>query len=154
MGPGTSVLETSEEVEETVSGTHDFGVLNPRFTADFEEGRQRALSTGQPLLLFFGSEACHWCRKFHEDIWPDDRVVEAMGNYVGVVVDFDAGSPLPNRYRVRGTPTVLLVDPETGEAFRRLDGYPNPERVGDPAAYFAEMLETEYERYTGRVLKK
>lgn len=110
---------------------------------DYSEARRIAVAEDKPLLLYFGSPNCHWCQKFHEEILTDRGVREAMDSYVPVAVKMEGGSPLIERYAVTGTPTVVLVEPQSGKPLGRLTGYPNAE---DPAGYFANWLNSSLER--------
>jgi len=107
----------------------------------YEEAKQEALDQDKAVLLYFWAPWCKWCDKYHENVFSDDRVDDSMDQFVKVAVDVDENSELTNEYGVRGPPTLIWVDPGTGEVIHKLEGYPSPERVSDPAGAVSELLD-------------
>lgn len=103
---------------------------------NFEEAKKVALKEGKPLLLdFTGSDWCPPCKLLHKNVFESaDFAKEAPGKYVLVILDFPRtkkqapelkaqNDALQRKYAITGYPTVLLVDPKSGEAYGRLVGY-------------------------------
>ena len=52
------------------------------------------------------------------DVWPDPRVARAIaGGYVPLLIDTDRNGVIPERYGVKGIPTILILD-DTGRVLR------------------------------------
>ena len=105
---------------------------------NFEDAKKVALKEGKPLLLdFTGSDWCPPCKLLHKNVFETaDFAKEAPGKYVLVMLDFPRtkkqspelkaqNDALQRKYAITGYPTVLLVDPKSGEAYGRLVGYAN-----------------------------
>ena len=97
---------------------------------DFGSGIKRAEGEGKPLVVTFIAEWCGYCKQMDRTTWKDPRVIENLADVVAVRVDVEeikprnghAGSDLAARYGVRGTPALLLLDPQ-GRVLARADGY-------------------------------
>lgn len=100
--------------------------------ADYASARESARETGRPLLLLFdGSDWCHWCHRLNDDLFAEPEFREfADASLVPVRIDFPRRRRLPalrerrnhrlaQRYGVRAYPTVLLVDPESEDIMLR-----------------------------------
>lgn len=106
-----------------------------------------AVDRGDPLLVYFWAPWCHWCDKYHENVFSDQRVKSSMEDHVRVAVNVDENSDLVSRYSVRGPPTLVWVKPETGGEIHRIGGYPNPDTVEDPAERISEVLDAVARQY-------
>lgn len=135
----------SQDTDSPASGPEDHGGIE--FMTDYDAAKQKAVDQDKPLLLYFWADWCHWCDKYHKNVFPDSRVKDAADGYVRVAVDVDSDSSLVDRHGVQGPPVMVLVDPETGETIHKLGGYPNPDAVQDPANYVANMLNAGLDYY-------
>lgn len=117
---------------------------------DFDVAQRVAKKEGKDLLVdFTGSDWCGWCIRLDREVFSHASFLEAAKkDFVLVSLDFPRGDEakekVPNpernqelleRHRVRGFPTVLLMNAE-GEAYART-GY----RQGGPTAYLAHLGE-------------
>lgn len=128
-------------------GPEDHGGIE--FMTDYDAAKQKAVDEGKPLLIYFWADWCIWCERYHENVFPSDRVKTAADEYVRVAIDVDSDSPLVDEHGVRGPPVIVFVDPETESTFHRIGGYPSPSAVKDPANYFADQLEAASDFYAG-----
>ncbi len=79
------------------------------YGAALDESRQ----SGKPVLLNFTASWCPPCQVMKHDVWPDDRVREAIvSGYVPVLLDVDQpGAAAPAmRYGITGIPAIRIVD--------------------------------------------
>ena len=115
---------------------------------DFEEAKAAAAERGVPILVdFTGSDWCGWCIRLKEEVFKKDAFIEyAKENLVLLELDFPMRTELPEalreqnealreRFRIRGFPTILLLNAE-GEELART-GY----RRGGPEAYIEHLQE-------------
>lgn len=120
------------------------------WTEDFEAAKQQAAKEGKLILMdFSGSDWCGWCKKMDEEVFTKDRFVrEASKKFVLVSVDSPSDKSilsalarkqnreLAETYKVRGYPTVVIVDPD-GKEVKRHSGY----RAGGPNGYMKYLRE-------------
>ena len=145
-----TVAENQEaETPETPAGPEE-GTVMPEdsgiWTVDLGRAKKNAEENGKALLILFtGSDWCHWCVKLNEEIFSKEAFEkEAVKLFVPVKLDFPNKVKFPEavrksyevemkRYGIRGFPTVVLADPD-GSAFA-VCGY----QQGGEQAYL-EML--------------
>ena len=103
---------------------------------DFPAAQRQAASEGKLILLAFsGSDWCHWCVKMERDVFSQPAFVhEASKKYVLVMADCPSDETilsdlarrqnraLAQRFRVRGFPSLLVLDAE-GRELKRQSGY-------------------------------
>jgi thiol:disulfide interchange protein len=89
---------------------------------DYESARQAAESVNQPLFLDFSATWCGPCQMMAQTTWTDASVAKALDGYVPVAIDVDAQGDIASKYGVSVIPTLLVVDPKTGEVVKRLEG--------------------------------
>ena len=115
---------------------------------DFEAAKKAASEREVPILVdFTGSDWCGWCIRLKDEVFSKDTFIAyAKENLVLLMLDFPMRTELPEalkeqnetlreRYRIRGFPTILLLDAE-GEELART-GY----RRGGPEAYVEHLQE-------------
>ena len=74
-----------------------------------------ARDQNKPILLYFMSVGCPYCKELEDGAFSDPKVVEATVNIACIWVDCDWGkknADLSARYKVTGYPSVILCDPQ------------------------------------------
>ena len=92
------------------------------------EADQRQL--GAPLIVYFYTDWCSYCKKFDRDILTSPEVNQFMSSVVKVRVNPEAGqdeAALASQYGVTGYPSIFVVDAQTGRPrkvypFKRVGG--------------------------------
>ena len=85
------------------------------------------LRAGPPVLVDFGAEWCHPCRKLDPLV---EELAAEWGPRVKVVhVDADANLQSTMRFQVMGLPTLIVF--VGGEPVVRLQGFQNKRRIAD-----------------------
>ena len=92
---------------------------------DFEAAKAKAKAENKLVLVdFTGSDWCIWCKKLHGEVFDKDEFkTEAPKHFILVELDFPAKKKLPDEvkeqnqklqkeYKIKGYPTVLLLDAE------------------------------------------
>ncbi|MFU8779875.1 MAG: thioredoxin family protein [Kiritimatiellia bacterium] len=115
---------------------------------DFEAAKSAAAERGVPILVdFTGSDWCGWCIRLKAEVFSQAAFsAYARENLVLLELDFPMRTQLPEalreqneglreRFRIRGFPTILLLDAK-GEELART-GY----RRGGPEAYVEHLKE-------------
>jgi protein disulfide-isomerase len=115
---------------------------------DFEKAKAEAKEKGVPILVnFSGSDWCGWCIRLDKEVLSKEAFAAyAKKNLVLFVADFPSKKKLPKEtvaqnqalqkeYKVKGCPTVLLLDAE-GKVIART-GY----KAGGAGAYVKHLQE-------------
>ena len=130
----TAAVDTEVEVTETETATEpEEGTVMPEddgiWTVNMDFAKKIAKEKDLNLLILFtGSDWCHWCKKLNEEVFSQDEFQqEVVKQFVPVKLDFPSAVKFPEeirksyeaemkKYGVRGYPTVVLTDCE-GNAF-------------------------------------
>ena len=65
-----------------------------------------------------------------EWIWTDAEVAAALNaGFVGVKLDGDIERAFVTRFKVSGYPTMVIVDPATGQAIKSVTGYQSSQQM-------------------------
>lgn len=92
---------------------------------NYSSAQQQSAQSGKPLILFFTEEWCVPCRIMKRNVWADQQVAASV-NSGFVPVKLDADDPdaatARNRYRVGGTPTTIITDPQGKVLFQAEGG--------------------------------
>tara|TARA_A100001015_G_scaffold293916_1_gene371085 strand:+ start:1978 stop:2427 length:450 start_codon:yes stop_codon:yes gene_type:complete len=116
---------------------------------DFEAAKKKAAAENRKILVdFSGSDWCGWCIRLDEEVFQQPEwKTYATNSLVQVLVDFPRdksgqseavqkqNDALGKKYKVRGFPTVLLLDEEGKELART--GY----QRGGPSNYINHVKE-------------
>ena len=92
------------------------------FEGDLDAALEQARREDKPLLIFFGTEWCSYCRQLEGDVFARAEFREASKHFLCVKVDADRAREACDAYRVRIYPTLVLAAPD-GTAIERLAGY-------------------------------
>jgi thioredoxin-related protein len=129
---------------------------------DFEAAKTKAKAEKKFLLVdFTGSDWCVWCKRLKAEVFDKDQFQnDAPKHFVLVELDYPAAKKLPDelrkqnetlrdKYKIRGYPTVLLMDPQ-GQVVAQT-GY----RAGGPEGYVKQLSEfMEVYATVGKMKKK
>lgn len=80
---------------------------------DYEQALTLAAELNRPVLLRFTAEWCMPCQVMERSVFQDRNVKKAIAKHViPVTIDIDEerNAAVAKRYRIRGIPTLLLVD--------------------------------------------
>ncbi len=93
----------------------------PAWREGYSAALEEAQRTGKPVLIDFTATWCPPCRVMEADVWPDERVREAIEERVIPVqldVDDPSSAAAVRRYGIQYIPTIVLVDGQGGEIAR------------------------------------
>ncbi|MFH1562700.1 MAG: thioredoxin family protein [Nitrospirota bacterium] len=88
----------------------------------FEEGLKASKEEGKPLMVDFEASWCGWCKKLDETTYKDTQVIALSKKFIPVKVDCDTDRVTPQKYGVRGLPTIIFMD-SAGQILHQIVGY-------------------------------
>jgi thiol-disulfide isomerase/thioredoxin len=91
---------------------------------NLDEALSKAKASGKRVFIDFETTWCGPCKTMDEWIWTDAEVAALLaGGFVGVKLDGDIEKAHVKRFGVAGYPTMIIVDPASGEAQKKVSGY-------------------------------
>ncbi|MCK4378242.1 MAG: thioredoxin family protein, partial [Deltaproteobacteria bacterium] len=113
---------------------------------NYEAAKEQAVKEHKDMLLVFsGSDWCHWCQKLQEEVFSQEKFTwEAEKNFILVEIDFpqkkeiadtikEQNQNLAKKYAVQGFPTVILANAD-GKPYAKT-GY----QQGGAEAYLTQL---------------
>ena len=82
-----------------------------RFVEGYQNGYQKALKEGKPMLVFFTAQWCHFCHQMASDAFTHQQVVDLSERFVCILVDADAEPEVCEQFQVKGYPTIQFLSP-------------------------------------------
>lgn len=78
----------------------------------FDEAKRLAAVSGRPVILYFRTDWCGYCKKFESETLADQSVKATMSNAIKVRVNPESDSTskaLAKRFAVKGYPHFLVL---------------------------------------------
>ena len=101
-----------------------FFLLASQWYPDFRKGVEVAKKEGKLVLVYFYEEGCNYCKYMEEVVFVEPEVSSLMDRaFVVVPVDTeDIPDYLDKRFRVYGTPTFFVYDPNKDKIVMQIFG--------------------------------
>jgi thioredoxin-like negative regulator of GroEL len=94
-----------------------------QWRGDYNRARQEAAETNRPLVIDFGTVACHWCRQLDLTTFRDPHVVALLNDRcVPLKVDAQRSPALADALRIQSYPTLVYAAPD-GRILGFQEGY-------------------------------
>ncbi len=84
---------------------------------------ETARTSQRPVLMYFTTGYCGYCRKLEQNTWSNDSVSNLLtASFVPLKVDGEKNANLTRTLGVQGFPTVIVLSPQ-GKVLERVTGY-------------------------------
>lgn len=94
-----------------------------KFYTALEPGLEIAKAQNKTAFIYFRSDSCGWCKKFEEETFTNQSVIKTLNEkFILVTIDVYDQKNETRNFRVRGTPTMVFIDPNDRE-IKRIPGY-------------------------------
>jgi thiol:disulfide interchange protein len=96
-----------------------------KWETDYQTALQKAAQSNKPIVVDLYADWCHWCKRLDEDVWSDNDIVAFSKGQVYLklnVQESEDGRRLVEKFKVRGYPTVLILN-YRGEEINKIVGY-------------------------------
>ena len=119
-----SVFLFVESIKEIYYPKLDDGIEATWYT-DYDKAVHDAQDEGKKILVDFWASHCSVCKLIAQKVLKNPSVVKALQkDYIVLSVDgsnshLEPYVTLKPRYQVQGFPTILIIDPHTGQELRR-----------------------------------
>ncbi len=107
----------------STEGASKLGFLTDKSAALAQAGTRQ-----QPILAFFTTDWCGWCRRLEADVLGTPEFLAGSAGWVKLVIDAEKGDGVDwaKRFHVSGYPTLILLDDKGGEIDRQSGYAPMP----------------------------
>ena len=100
-----------------------------RWRMDYAAARKEALDRDLPLLLDFGTETCHWCKRLDATTFRHEAIVSLVnGRFIPLKVDAEKQATLADALHIRSYPTLVLAGAD-GKIIGTMEGYLDANRL-------------------------
>lgn len=120
----------------------------------YSKGLKEAKKTKKYILIYFHSKRCPWCRILEKDLEENEKIKEYLAqNFVMMKVDADTDIEVGIKYRIRGVPTIWVLEPD-GSPIGPVPGYVPSEEFYQLLKYiksgnYKKISFTEYQEKEG-----
>ncbi len=91
LAPASTALTADYSKYKTKQGVHGLTMF-----LDYNQGMEYAKSVGKPVFLDFTGHGCANCKKMHQAVWGDERVLQKLaGDFVIISLYVDERTALP-----------------------------------------------------------
>lgn len=94
-----------------------------KYQTNYDEAIKKAKKEKKPIMLVLSSTTCPWCRKMENQTLKNETInKQIQANFIPLALDKDTDS-YPKEFFPQYIPTVLFINPITGEYFDQSIGY-------------------------------
>ncbi len=113
----------------------------------YDAGRNEAISSHKPMVVYFYTDWCPYCRRFSKQVLSSASVQKALSSFVKVRINPEKGEreiALARRYEIDGYPSVYFENPASGQSPEEVMNFArSAEDFAFAAIQFSEKAQAE-----------
>ncbi len=120
-----NITSPQQGVNQSIDKKEDKDINRTRihFNSDYDVALKDAKESKKYIFLIVTEQYCPWCEKLINRVLQDRELSERLiQDYIPVVVDKN-NDYYPSNVGVTGTPSVFIINPNTGKIVKTLVGY-------------------------------
>ncbi len=98
-------------------------VTKMAYNVSYDKALKKAKESNKPLMMVIGQEGCPWCNKFEVKTLMNKKIHSNIENSFVPLTIIRELDQYPKRFKPKGVPTVLFIDPKNENAFYKSFGY-------------------------------
>lgn len=106
-----------------VFGGSDKLVERMQYETSYEKALQAAQKQNKPIVMVVGQEGCPYCNKFESKTLIHKGIDSKVKKDFIPLTILKFKDTYPEKFKPKGVPTVLFIDPKTQEVFYKSFGY-------------------------------
>jgi thioredoxin-related protein len=104
-----------------------------KWETDLHKAHEKAVETNKPMLLVFGAEWCHYCKKLEQTTLTNAELAKYINtNFIPVHIDADEQEKVAEILEVKGLPCSIVLSPDA-DLLGRITGFKQP------SAFYEEL---------------
>ncbi len=108
------------------SFNHEDFAKEMKYETDYEVALEKAKKEKKPLMVFMSTSYCPWCRKLESQVLAKEHIdAKIHAKYIPVMLNYDEKKYPENLAEIKITPTLYIVDSESGKIEEKIVGYNN-----------------------------
>ena len=119
-------IEDNKELAPNKSFSHEEFAKVMQYETDYDVALAKAKKEKKPLMVFMSTSYCPWCRKLESQVLAKEHIDKKIHEkYVPVMLNYDEKKFPENLLEIKITPTLYIVDPQSGKIEEKIVGYNN-----------------------------
>ncbi len=120
------IEDNKELLAPNKSFSHDDFAKVMKYETDYKVALEEARKEKKPLMVFMSTSYCPWCRKLESQVLAKEYIDKKIHEkYVPVMLNYDEKKFPENLEEIKITPTLYIVDSQSGKIEEKIVGYNN-----------------------------
>jgi len=120
------IEDNKELLASTKSFNHEDFAKAMHYETNYYVALKKAKKEKKPLMVFMSTSYCPWCRKLESQILAKEYIDKKIHEkYVPVMLNYDKKKFPENLLEIKITPTLYIVNSESGKIEEKIVGYNN-----------------------------
>ncbi len=111
------------------------------FATDYQNALKLAAEKNQKLIIDFNTDWCTWCKRLDTVTFVDSSVIAMSQNLIFAKINAEKDTITAQKYRVKGYPTVVLMNSD-GSEIERIGGYLPPKEFKETIDNYLNGINT------------